>query len=258
MAAPSGGPDASFVSGAYQIARRGDGTFVKGAAMLRQVIVQARHDGKIEIGKSVLSSVGDGVWRDLTPQMFDPPDRPIEAAFEMDEMGAATKMRFTIPSVDFVRVPWREDRRFVLSAIGASLAVIVCTFVLWPVAARVRRRFQQRFGSTSRDRLEFISVRLALIPYLLGAVAVVWLYQLGMSGSAAFGPGLDPWLIVIYAVAWLGVLGAPWIAWVTVRVWGDRVGNLFARIHQSAIAVSAIILSWAAVNWHIAGTTLQY
>src|SRR5262249_8800359 len=64
MAAPSGGPDASFFSGAYQIARRGDGSFVKGAAMLRQVIVQARHDGKIEIGKSVLSSVGDGVWRD--------------------------------------------------------------------------------------------------------------------------------------------------------------------------------------------------
>jgi hypothetical protein len=64
--------------------------------------------------------------------------------------------------------------------------------------------------------------------------------------------------MALYAMAWLTVLGAPWIAWVTVRFWLDRVGNLFARIHQSAIAVSAIILSWAATNWHIAGTTLRY
>jgi hypothetical protein len=108
MAAPSGGLDAFSVSGAYQVARRGDKSFVKGAAMLGQVIVHARQDGKIEIGKSVLSSVGGGVWRDLTPQMFDPQDRPIEVAFEMDEMGTASKMRFTFPSIDFVRVPWHR------------------------------------------------------------------------------------------------------------------------------------------------------
>src|SRR5262249_60621093 len=125
-----------------------------GAAMLAQVIVHARQDRKIEIGKSVLSSVGGGVWRDLTPQMFDPPDRPIEAAFEMDELGTASKMRFTFPSVDFVRVPWYEDRRFVLSAIGASLAVAVCTFVLWPFAAGMRRRDRQGFGSACRGRWE--------------------------------------------------------------------------------------------------------
>jgi len=258
MAGPSGGPDAFTVAGAYQVARRGDKSLVKSAAMLGQVIVHARQDGKIEIGKSVLSSVGGGVWRDLRPQMFDPPDRPIEAAFEMDEPGGASKMRFTFPSIDFVRVPWYEDRRFVLSGIGASLAVIVCTFALWPVAIGVRRRFRQKFGDTSRDKREFISVRLALIPYLLSAVAVGWLRQLGMTDLTAFGPGLDPWLMALYAIAWAAVLAAPWIGWVTFRFWRDRVGNLFARIHQSAIAVSAVILSWAAVNWHIAGTTLQY
>src|SRR5262249_17951676 len=143
-------------------------------------------------------------------------------------------------------------------AIGASLAVMVSTFLLWPVAAGVRRRFRQKFGNTSRDRREFISVRLALLPYLLAAMTVGWLRQLGMSGSGAFGPGLDPWLIALYVAAWTAVLGAPWIGWVTFRFWRDRVGNLFARVHQSAIAVSATILSWAAVNWHIAGTTLQY
>ena len=134
----------------------------------------------------------------------------------------------------------------------------VCTFVPWPFAASVRRWYRHRFGSTVRDRREFISVRLALIHYLLGAVAVVWLRQLGATDIAVFGPGLDPWLVALYAVAWLGVLGTPWIGWVTLRFWRDGVGTLFARIHQSAIAVSAMILFWAAVNWHIAGTTLQY
>jgi len=117
------------------------------------------------------------------------------------------------------------------------------------------RRFHQKFAGASRDRRKFVSVRLALIPYLLGAGEVVWLRQLGPTAS---GPGLDSWLIALYAMAWLAVLGAPWIAWVTFRFWRDWVGNLFARIHHSAIAVSAIILAWAAVNWHIARTTLRY
>src|SRR5262245_52274940 len=234
MAAPSGGLDAFSVSGAYQVARRGDKSFVKGAALLGQVIVHARQDGKIEIGKSVLSNVGGGVWRDLSPRMFDPPDRAIEAAFETDETGTARTMRFTFPSIDFIRVPWHEDRRFVLSLVGASLAVIASTVALWPFTAGVRRRFRQRFGTTSRDRQEYVSVRLALIPYLLCAVAMVSLNRLGASDSTAFGPGLDPWLTVLYAVAWLGVLAALWIGWVSFRFWRDRVGNLFARIHQTA------------------------
>src|SRR5262249_34462880 len=189
MAGPSGGSDAFSVAGAYQVARRGGKSFGKGAAMLGQVIVHARQDGKIEIGKSVLSSVGGGVWRVLTPQMFDPPDRPIEAAFEMDEMGTASKMRFTIPSIDFVRVPWHEDRRFVLSGIGASLAVIVCTFALWPVAVGVRRRFRQKVGGTSRGKRGFISGRLAPIPLLLRSAPRWWVRQLGMTDLTAFGPG---------------------------------------------------------------------
>src|SRR5262249_51055847 len=86
-AARSHAADAESVSGAYPPARRGDRSFIKAAALLAQVIVRARKDGKIEIGRSALSDVGGGVWRDLRPRMFDPPDRPIEAAFEMDERG---------------------------------------------------------------------------------------------------------------------------------------------------------------------------
>jgi hypothetical protein len=48
MAASSGGPDAFSVSGAYEVARRGDESFVKGAAMLGQVVVRARQDGKLK------------------------------------------------------------------------------------------------------------------------------------------------------------------------------------------------------------------
>jgi hypothetical protein len=254
----SGGADAFAVSGAYQTSLRGEKSFVKIATLLGQLTVRAQKDGKIEIGKSVLSNVGGGVWRDLAALAFDPPDRFTEAAFAVGERGHGAKMRLDSPSVEFIRVSWYEDLRLVLPIIGVSSAVIVCTFALWPFAAVARRRFRQEFGRTVRDRRQFILVRIALIPYLLSLAGAIWLSGRGIADAARMGSGLDVCLMGSYAIAWLAVLESAWIVWVTFRFWRDRVGTLLARIHQSAIAASVSILAWAAVNWHIAGTTLQY
>jgi hypothetical protein len=69
---------------------------------------------------------------------------------------------------------------------------------------------------------------------------------------------LDPALIALYACAWLSVFGsfiALWIAWQFLR---KRVGGRWARLHHYLMAASTITFAWFFLNWHIAGTTLNY
>jgi len=99
-------------------------------------------------------------------------------------------------------------------------------------------------------------VRLALIPYLLGAAAVGLLRQLGHERQRSVRSGLDPWLITLYAVAWLAVLAAPGIGWVTFRfcVIESEISS-HAFINPPSPFLQCFSLGR---RWHIAGTTLQY
>jgi hypothetical protein len=63
---------------------------------------------------------------------------------------------------------------------------------------------------------------------------------------------------MIYALAWLGVLGSLSVVWVAWRFWRDGVATRWGRIHHTALAASAVVFAWFALTWRIAGTTLNY
>ena len=69
---------------------------------------------------------------------------------------------------------------------------------------------------------------------------------------------LDPWLVLTYAFAWLGVLGSPLVIWIAWRFWRDGVSSSWARIHHMLLAAATVVFAWFAVTWRIAGTTLNY
>ncbi|MBI3274398.1 MAG: hypothetical protein HYZ60_00205 [Methylocystis sp.] len=64
--------------------------------------------------------------------------------------------------------------------------------------------------------------------------------------------------MTLYALAWLGVLGAIPTVWIAVQFWRKGVGGRWTRAHHSLIAASAVMVAWFFVTFHIAGTTLNY
>jgi hypothetical protein len=73
-----------------------------------------------------------------------------------------------------------------------------------------------------------------------------------------FNDALDPLLLVLYALAWIGVFGTILTLWVAISFWRNGVGSRWSRIHHSLMAVSSVMIAWFFLAFHIAGTTLNY
>ena len=77
-------------------------------------------------------------------------------------------------------------------------------------------------------------------------------------GAALDETALDAWLLVLYALAWLGVLGTVPALWAATLFWRNGVGSRWSRIHHSLIAASSVMIAWFFVVFRIAGTTLNF
>jgi hypothetical protein len=219
---------------------RSDSTFVGLTALSQQFVVSPLPTGGIDV-------LGlRATFREVEPLTFGA-DRGLDVAFRKRADGATFMRLSAVPiAVEWERIPWYRDARFVRAAVTTSVGVILLTLLSWPVAAFVRRRRGTAFGSNPRDAHEHRAVRLAL---LLDVLVLV--------GAAAFGsPAADPSrlnaardapLMLLYGVAWLSVLTAPMIGWVACRFWRDGVGSRWAQIHHTLIAASTLLLAWFCV-----------
>ena len=80
-----------------------------------------------------------------------------------------------------------------------------------------------------------------------------------MSGNPTiFDVALDPWLVGLYLVAWIGVIGALAPLWTALSFWRNRGSSRWLRIHHTMIAASGVMIAWFFVVFRIAGTTLNY
>jgi len=242
--------DARAVTGTYQRSQRADTNFLRLRALLLQLVVEPLPDGRIGL------AAGSQPLVETAPLVFEGPN-DLRISFRKTAQGRGMAMSLSaMPlAMEWERVPLGLDRRFVLPAVRASLAVMLVTMLLWPLAAVVRKRRRLPFGKAVRDRREYLWVRLVLA---LDLLAVAGIAGVGSLDLTKWNATLDPWLILLYVVAWLGVLGSPVVVWITWRFWRDRVGSRWARVHQTLLGSAVVILAWFCATWRIAGTTLNY
>jgi hypothetical protein len=136
--------------------------------------------------------------------------------------------------------------------------VVVLTLLAWPVAALWRRWRKQRWSKGGGDRRIHIAVRLVLLVDAIVIFAAAALFVMSFVDLAIFNDPLDRLLLVLYALAWLGVFGAVLTLWAATLFWRNSTGSRWSRIHHSLLAVSSVTIAWFFVTFHIAGTTLNY
>jgi hypothetical protein len=182
---------------------------------------------------------------------------PAHARFAfMDDVGSEPYIAF--PALRFQRVSWFLELRWIAPAIGVSAAVIFLTLLAWPVAALWRRWRKRRWSCDSSDRHKYLAVRLVLLVDAVVIIGAAVLFTMASIDLTVLNDALDPWLIVLYALAWLGVFGAILTLWAAALFWRKGVGGRWSRIHHTLIALSSVMLAWFFLTFHIAGTTLTY
>ena len=249
--------DGRAVAGLYTTSRRSDSTFLKIAAILGQYAVRSDEKGilTIEGNKNLRGSLKR--WREIGPLLYHEIDGPDTIAFRRDEKGVVTEL-LSSPVTLEQRVTGWESKSVVFPLIGGSLALLLATILLWPIAALIRKRYARPLPLSPRDRFLF---RLSRVVCLL-EIGCITLAGLPMSRAdtnvSYIGDGLNPWLIAAHITGWLATLGLVVLALAALRFWKTPDLGWWARIHASLLLLASVLFISFVWSEHLMSPSLKF
>ena len=246
-------PGDADMAGIYQTSRRADSSFTRLSTLLAQIVVKIDSAGHVR-GFPALWPYGAGfAWKRLGRNLYQGPSGG-RVAF-IDKGGSGSYL--ARPAIWFQRVPWWLDLRWIAPALVVSTGVVLVTLLGWPVATLWRYRRKRRWSDDGGDRRYHLAARMVLLvdAAVIAAVAVLFVKSADLT---IFNDALDPLLLAIYGLAWLGVFGAILVLLVAIRFWRKGAGSRWSRVHHTLMAASSVMLGWFFLTFNIAGTTLTY
>jgi CubicO group peptidase (beta-lactamase class C family) len=250
--------DAATVAGSYERTRRADSNLFSVEELFNQRKVNANSDGSVTTGNAGWSLKAPTLVtrREIAPFIFEAPGGE-KWAFE-SKHGGLEILENTDGTSGRERVVWYRTADFVQPLIAATLAILGLALLSWPGAMLLRITGLMIPTNQLGIRHCALFIRLMLCIDMAVAAAVIFLVQADWDKRQIFVDSLDPWLIALYIGAWLGVLATPMIVWIAYRLCKDSATPLWTRIHYTVVATAMIVASWIAIEWRIAGTTLNY
>jgi CubicO group peptidase (beta-lactamase class C family) len=246
------------VSGIYQGSRRGESTMLKLAAVTGQIVVSSNANGILTIEGVQSPRGGLKRWREIGPFLYREIDGPDLIAFRRDGSGRVTDLLPSSPVFLAQRVTGLASKQLLLPVVGTSLAVLLLTLLLWPVAALIRRRYARPLFSRTHDRILYLLSRFICALQ----IAVVILFALPLSSAnrnlGYLGDGLNPWLQAAHVAGWLATLGLIVLAIAAVKFWRATDLGWWARFHTPLLLLASIIFITFAWWTHLLSPSLKF
>src|SRR5262249_6919495 len=225
---------ATDVAGVYHASRRAESSLVRLNEFASQIVVKITGAGDLRLFPAIWP-FGDGrLFKHVDGNLYEGPASSRIAFIK----GDGAESYIAQPGIRLQRVPWWLDVRWMAPALALTAAVVLLTLLLWPVGALWRRWRKRRWGEGRSDRRKYLVVRLVL---LVDAAVILMTAALFMASAdlSIFNSALDPLLLALYALAWLGLFGAIPTSWAAIAFWRNGIGGRWSRIHHSLIAASS-------------------
>lgn len=180
------------------------------------------------------------VWRDVN-------SRQKLAAVVVDGKPVRYGVDMFAPVVVFDRPPWHKDTAWLMPLFLASVAALGLTFITWPAAAIIRKRYGASLSLEPRALNAYRANRIVAFLILAGLAAWMYLLTTMLSDFTNLSARTDAALRFVQifgAVVFIGGFAAAarncWITWIGKRSW-------FAKAWSFVIALSALTVLYIAV-----------
>ena len=250
---------AQAMVGLWRNSRRSASSFLSLVYMLGQTPVGV--DGKGALVIADLKGAGGGVrnWVEIAPWVWRDADGHDRLAAQVKD-GKVVRWSFdgASPFMVYDRVPFGEAGTWLKPVLYLSLAILALTFLYWPAAWFVRRRYRAPLAVDGRARQAYRATRLmagldvAIIAGWFVAVTVLFgNYNRLNDGSN----GLLLFLQLATAVIAVGAVGIA--GWNLLLTWRD--GRRWTRKLWSVLVfLATLALLYIALTFHLIGTTVNY
>ena len=245
------------IEGRYQSSRRGESTKLKLSELLDERSASVNKDGVLTLD-DVKDLRGHVIhWKPIGKDLWQAENDQERIFGVRDASGKIMRLAYDFAGVEATRVPWWEDTRWLLPALGASLGILALV-VLTTLIRIVRRIFMQR-----RPRLapQPGTIWITWGPRLASFVWVILLGSiagfLAASGDDMLPPTPEwyPWFIAVNWAAGLGILLSLFAVISALRIWRREELRWITKVKFTLVGLSCVLLSWFVVHWNVLGTS---
>jgi CubicO group peptidase (beta-lactamase class C family) len=239
------------IEGTYQSTRRADSTILKLFALLGQSHAVIDREGVLHVDTMKDLRGHPYGWKPIGPDLWQQLEDQGKLFAIRGAGGKIERIAGAFAAGQIQRVPWYEDHRVALTALGLSALIGVC--VLFNVFLRLARRFVLRSSEplAPADRVALSGWCKASLIYWLGVlVSLAVLFHLFEDDSLPPSSEWDKYFLmgdVLLAVAVLMSLG---VAVSTARIWRRPAVNRISQIKYTLVAFACLYFSWFAIHWH--------
>lgn len=236
--------DARSVAGSYLGSRRSEGSLLRTASILGEIIVTPSADGTITTSLLKSANGKPMKFREDAPLVFRAVDGEDYLAFQRDRTGRMELMYSPYPVFIFQRVGLGQDRKVLLPVVLVSLALMALTLLLWPVAALVRRHYRRPLELTPQQRRIRLAVKIVVALDILFVAGIVAIVVYGLSNIAAFNDGLNKWIYLAQFIGVLGAVGTVVVLYDAINSWLSKGRTIWYKLNATILALACIGLLW--------------
>jgi CubicO group peptidase (beta-lactamase class C family) len=244
------------IAGTYESTRRDDTTKLKLSNLFSQRRASVDKDGVLKI-EGARDLRGHPIrWKPIGKDLWQAEGEQAHIFGIRNAENKVVRLAVDFPGVQLQRVPWYENRAWVIIALCASVGILALV-ILASLIRTWRRLFQRR---RPRPEPQPGTIWLTAAPRLASFLWVIFLGSL-LGYFAAKGDDIMPptpawfeWFVMENVVAMLAIVIST-IAFIAgIDAWGRNV-RLITKIKFSFVALACLFLSWFAIHWHIIGPT---
>jgi CubicO group peptidase (beta-lactamase class C family) len=244
------------IEGVYQSTRREDSTRLKLLSLLSQRVATVDKQGALHLGD--IKDLRDHPikWKPIGKDLWQEIDGQRRVFAIRDPGQKIVRIAYDFPGVQLQRVPWYEHKGPVLTAVAASLLVLLAVVVA-PLIRQGRRVFMGHRPLPAPQPgtrwLPWTTQVGSLVWIILFSALGIGLVTLGSRDAMPPTSAWDKYLVLMNFVTALA-LGLSLLAvFSAIRAWSRTGLRRITRVKYSLVAVACLILSWFSIHWHLLG-----
>ena len=248
----------AMMAGNWWASRRAESSWLSIAYLLGQTKISVGPKGELVIPGLLGPNGRPREWTEIAPFIWrDKNGHDRLAAKLVDGKVVRWSFDFASPFEMFDRVPSGKSNVWILPALYTSLAVLLLTFLFWPIAWLVRRYYKAEHPLAGHDLRANRATR--LIAGLSVAVLAGWGgVTMMLENADALAGGLDPLLMALQIAGVIVFLGAVLVsAWNVWRVWtGKR--RWLRKVWSALIFLATLTVLYVSYTFGLIALTVNY